>query len=305
MAHKHKKILTMSLLGVGFFLVAVISPAPARAAGSNLTNIMSPSTSWGWNAIIGWINFNTYGNITVSASQLTGYASSSVGPIALDCGTSPAPNCAGPAGNWKVWNASGTAEGNLSGWAWNDKIGWITFYWGNTSSSPASGCNAKFGYGSYCGVWVDQYGNFQGTAWSDVVGWIYFNNTGTGWNFSSSHFEVQTTWAPSSTTGVLDSATFDTGSPNGAALNSIMWQGSLNGCASCSVGFEFAVATSSSGPWNFGPTIYSGNPNTPIPISNYAAYSGYRYFRYRVILTTNTSQSISPTVTGVAVDWSP
>lgn len=304
-----KNFFFASLATGGFFLVLFFSPASAMAS-TNLTNTVSPaSTSWGWNDIVGWINFNTYANITVSATQLTGYASSSIGPISLDCGTSPAGNiCSSGNGNYKVVNASGTAVGNLSGWAWNDTIGWTTFFWGNASSSPAStstynsACNS---YPSYCGVSVDQYGNFQGAAWNDLIGWIYFNHSGTGWGFAPL-FSVATTWAPTSTKGMLDSTTFDTGVANGVAFNSITWQGSLNACASCSVGIQLAVSTSSSGPWNFGPsTPYTGNPGTIIPITNYAAYSGYRYFRYRVILTTNTSQSLSPTVNSVSVDWSP
>ena len=48
-----------------------------------------------------------------------------------------------------------------------------------------------------------------------------------------------------------------------------------------------------------------GYPDTPIQIYNYSEYVGYRYFRYRAILLTNSVQSISPQVTGVSVDWSP
>jgi len=291
----------------GFFFAFCFSPAPVMAA-TNMTNLMSPSTSWGWNSVIGWINFNTYNDVTVSANNMVGFASSSAGPISLDCGTPGI--CSSQNGNYTVQNASGTAEGNLSGWAWNDKIGWITFFWGNASSSPVS--SSTFNYackhysGPYCGVSIDSYGNFNGAAWNDLVGWIFFNHTDPygGWNFTS-NFEAQTTWAPVAETGVLDSATFDTGSPSGTELNSIMWQGSLNGCLPGSVGFKFAVATSSAGPWNFGSTVYSGNPNTPISISNYTAYSGYRYFRYETILTTNASQSCTPIVGSISVDWSP
>ena len=121
-----KKFLIISLVAGGFFLALCFSPAPAMAA-TNMTNLMSPSTSWGWNPVVGWINFNTYNDVTVSANNMVGFASSSAGPISLDCGTPGI--CSAQNGNYTVLNASGTAEGNLSGWAWNDKIGWITFFW--------------------------------------------------------------------------------------------------------------------------------------------------------------------------------
>jgi hypothetical protein len=122
-------------------------------------------------------------------------------------------------------------------------------------------------------------------------------------------------WAPTASIGMLDSTTFDTGISTGVEPNSIIWHGSLNGLLPNSVGFQFAASNSTTGPWVFtGPAgttstndIYysASGPNTPIPIYNYSAYAGNRYFRYRTILMTNTSQSISPQVTGVSVDWSP
>ena len=127
-----------------------------------------------------------------------------------------------------------------------------------------------------------------------------------------------TSWyAPAATVGTLDSTTFDTGTStgHGAELNSVIWHGSLNGLLVRRVAFQFAASNSSSGPWTFtGPLgttstsdIYvgSGNPDAPIPITNYSVYSGFRYFRYRIILKTNTGQTVSPRVSGVSVDWSP
>ena len=111
----------------GFFLVSCFSPKPAMASTNMIVSVTPASTSWGWNDLVGWINFNAYSNITVYANQMTGYASSSVGPVSLDCGTSPIGNiCA--AIPYGVTNST-TSVGILSGWAWNTQIGWIIFNW--------------------------------------------------------------------------------------------------------------------------------------------------------------------------------
>ena len=56
------------------------------------------------------------------------------------------------------------SEHNLSGWAWSENIGWISF--NNTSGG---------GTVNY-GVHIDpSTGNFSGYAWSENIGWISFN----------------------------------------------------------------------------------------------------------------------------------
>ena len=54
---------------------------------------------------------------------------------------------------------------SVSGWAWSDNIGWISF----GSSTPGSGG------GSY-GVYVKPNGDFDGYAWSSSIGWIKFGS---------------------------------------------------------------------------------------------------------------------------------
>lgn len=303
---KNKKIVTTLLVGAGFFFALCSLPLFASAS----TNISSGVTQhWAWNDAIGWINFYATGNITVSASQLTGYATSSVGYISLDCGTAPGWGCS-PA-NYKVTN---DGAGNLGGWAWSDETGWISFYWGNPTADPTSSSTRTAvctGYGLPCGVTILSDGSFHGFAWSDTIGYISFNCQELLVCLSA-QYSVISSWAPTPAIGTIDSTTFDTSS-TGAQLNSAIWHGSLNGLSPGAVGFQFAVSSSSGGPWNFtGPggtattsDVYSGNPNTPIPIYNYSAYSGFRYFRYRLVLKTDNAQSISPQVTGVSVDWSP
>ncbi len=118
-----------------------------------------------------------------------------------------------------------------------------------------------------------------------------------------------------SASGTLDSATFDTGIASGTQLNSFTWQGSTP--SNSAVDFQFAVSNSSNGPWNFegydgtANTYFSGAAGFPISlVSNttaqgYELFSGYRYFRYRVFLFSDSTYSYTPTVSGVTVNWSP
>jgi hypothetical protein len=285
----------------GFFIAFLFTPVPAALAATNINSSAAQHSAW--NDEVGWIDFYTTGNVNVISSQLQGYASSSAGAIALDCATSPSGSCAI---NYDVNN---DGAGNLSGWAWNDEVGWISFYWGNASANPTAGTTALCqSYNGYCGVTIDSTGVFHGWAWNDTVGWISFNCADT--SCGSLSFDVATAWVAQPKTGTLDSQTFDTGVAGGAQLNSITWKGNVP--SGTSVGFQIAVSANSSGPWNFvGPdgtsgTIYAGSGITGalIPLSNYASLIG-RYFRYRVILSTNTGQTATPQVTSVVVNWSP
>ncbi len=226
---------------VGGVLAALLFiPIPAALAATNINSSAAQHSAW--NDEIGWIDFYTTGTVTVTSQQLSGYANSSAGDIALDCATSPSGSCAI---NYKVIN---DGAGNLSGWAWNDTVGWISFYWGNTSANPAATTTALCqSYNGYCGVTIDSTGAFHGWAWNDTVGWISFNcaNTSCG----SSNFDVATAWVAAPKTGTLDSQTFDTGVANGAQLNSITWKG--NAPSATSVSFQIAVSNSASGQWNF------------------------------------------------------
>jgi hypothetical protein len=289
-AHMKKYLLITA--GIIFFASVGVTHAA--------TNISATSSQhWAWNDVIGWMDFYVGGtsNITVSAGTLTGNASSTVGPVSLDCHTSPVGNICSPTnGNYQVLNDGG---GNLSGWAWNDTIGWISFWCGNTG-----GCGT-----SAYRVSIDASGNFSNYAWNDAVGWISFNCNDPG-ICGTSNYLVNAAWSPTSTTGTLDSTTFDTGIAAGAQLNSVMWQGNLPG--GTTVAFQVAVANASSGPWNFtgpdgtsGTTWAGGNPGIAVPFSNYPLYTNYRYFRYRVLLTSNTNQSATPRVDDVIISWSP
>ena len=54
--------------------------------------------------------------------------------------------------------------GNLSGFAWGENIGWVSFSCNNTSSC------GTVGYG----VTIDTDGALDGYAWAENIGWINF-----------------------------------------------------------------------------------------------------------------------------------
>ena len=217
----------------------------------------------------------------------------------MDCATSRSGNICGQ-GDYRVTN---DGSGSLSQWAWNDIYGWISFDCGN----GGAGC----GQSSYR-VYVDPAtGEFHNYAWNDVIGWIAvncFDIGGQNYCDNTSNFKVKTSWTVTSTSGYLDSATYDTGVPGGAQLNSVLWHG--NQPAQTLVGFQFAASNAPAGPWDFiGP---DGTPNTYYQVSegatqrlDYNLFYNQRYFRYRAILTSDPSRTASPRIDDVIINWSP
>ncbi|MCH8741379.1 hypothetical protein IH779_00500 [Patescibacteria group bacterium] len=61
---------------------------------------------------------------------------------------------------------AGTGD-NVSGWAWSENIGWISFNSINTGGAIDYGVNVDLGTG-----------DFSGYAWSENIGWIQFNPVG-------------------------------------------------------------------------------------------------------------------------------
>jgi type II secretory pathway pseudopilin PulG len=217
----------------------------------------------------------------------------------------------------KWYFAAGTYDGtNLKGYV----TGKDSSYAASTGSGAvkASALDLNIGRNpSYAGDFVG--GTVDEVRISKVAltpSWILteYNNQSSPANFYAVGSE-QTGSSGYVATSTLDSATFDTRSPLGAQLNSVTWYGSaLNSTA---VGLQLAVSTSSSGPWTFegpsgdGTTYFTGIAGSSIPLvsniggAGYAMFSGYRYFRYRVLLFSDSTHTHTPTVTGVNVNWSP
>ncbi|MBI3045986.1 MAG: fibronectin type III domain-containing protein [Candidatus Harrisonbacteria bacterium] len=57
---------------------------------------------------------------------------------------------------------------NVSGWAWSENIGWLSFNCGNTSSCGAVSYGVSVDFGS---------GLMSGYAWSENIGWLSFNSS--------------------------------------------------------------------------------------------------------------------------------
>lgn len=296
MKRKNKTLqigVAVAVFGVVFILSLVTG---RRSLVSAATNISATSTDhWAWSDVIGWIDFFNTNTITVSSQKLTGYASSSAGDISLDCATTRNGNICSTS-NYFVSN---DGMGDLSGWGWNDTYGWISF-----------DCNNNNGCGtSNYRVLIDSSGNFSNYAWNDTVGWISFNCSNNN-SCGTSNYKVSTSWMATSTSGTLDSSTYDTGISGGAQINSIVWNGTLPSPQSNSwVGFQLADSNSSSGPWNFAGydgtanTWYTGNPGVAIK-ADYVLHNNFRYFRYRVKIVSNQAQTASPKVNDINVNWS-
>jgi hypothetical protein len=232
-----------------------------------------------------------------------------VGNIVLSCSTTPIGNtCNNPpaAGSWHVINDGGT--GNLSGWAWNDNIGWISFDCHN--EVPGSPAPAGYCATSTHQVFIEADGSFKGWAWNDLVGWISFNceNPGLG-GCGTSDYKVKTNWSPGADYGELYSSIYDTGQESGVAYNTIVWDGIQP--AGTAVKFQFASADSPVGPWVFlGPggtsqssDVYTAGPLQSMQITTANHYND-RYFRYYMRLESNEAKTLSPIVQEVTISWS-
>ena len=279
---------------------------------------------YAWDDVDGFWDFYNPQTVTISGTKVAGYASSTtnLGDLSLDCYTTRNGNIC-LTSNYGICNGKGAthntdgtcsgadATGNLSGFAWNDNIGWISFCGGLNSS----GCPGSIPYG----VTIDSNGFLNGYAWNDIVGWISFNCSNNG-SCNTSNYAVNTNWRSTSTVGYLESNTIDASSI--ATLNSITWQGSC-GLTGTNLGFQIATSSSPSGPWNYiGPSgtnadwfglpcstsLLGGTsnscpaPGTPICVTPGAFQA--RYFRYKVKLQSNLLQNSSPVVNDVILNFS-
>ena len=295
------------ILGAILILLLVTFSAPVKAVFSNI----STSSKWAWNDLAGWIDFyanDTGANVVGTEVKRWGiFDNDNNTYIALNCDSLPpgATNDCTP-----TFAVENNGSGVLSGYAWSDEYGWISFY-----------DDLPYAYG----VQIDANGDFQGFAWNDVIGWISFNcandhdaSTGGTQSVCGTYFyEVNTSWRSTDPDPVpgnyLESVTFDTGATDGFAINSIYWEGSLP--VQSTVGFQIAVATSTTftsadfvGPDGSISTVYepvtgdTGGGNAIIVHggNHHAFESGYRYFRYRVYLD---KVSSSPVVGEVNINW--
>lgn len=276
-----------------FLVLSVFIVLTASAA----TNVDS-AFRYAWNEGPGWFDFFSADSVIVATTTLQGWASSSIGALALNCDSTPNGNICSASSTWSVSN---DGSGNLSGWAWNDTIGWVSFWCGNVSSTDCSTSNYR--------VKILANRDFSNYAWNDTVGWISFNCIDPN-ICGTSNYKLKSAWGYSSATGTLISSIFDTGFADGANPNSVMWLGSQP--AGTSVTFQIASATSSApaGGWNYvGPdgssaSVYNTTgPDSPVKIDS-RWHLNHRYFRYKINLLTDASQTASPRVDDIVMNLS-
>lgn len=325
---KAAKIIFWALVGLVVLLALFLALEKAgvvRAAGTNINP--SPTSSVAWDDPSGYWDFYNTQSVTVAGTKLSGYASSTIGAISLDCATSPNGNICGTS-NYGICNGpgphnpdgtcpngdAGQSGVGLTGYAWNDEIGWISF---NCDQSSQGGTNTC-GTSNYSVQINGSNGNFSGYAWNDKDGWISFN---CGNNGNCSHpYLVNSSWRATSTYGYLTSSIFDTKQPQGVTLKSLTWEGTSP--ANTCVDFQVAGSQSTSGPWTFlGPASSTSNyygaacsaapvggigcapPDTPICVDS-SVMTGYRYYRYQARLRSNLVQSETPVVNDVILNFS-
>lgn len=265
-----------------------------------------------WNDLIGWVDFLYYGNVTVN-STMTGYASSGIQQIALDCATSPNGNICSSNGGYDFGVSKSTSDlsdGTFYGYAWNDAIGWISFNCDQTQGPNNPGLKncANDGGADYAVTLVS--GAFHGWAWNDVIGWLSFNCVESGTcPPGGSDYRLQT-GASTISEAQLTSTTFDSQRAQGAAWNTVQWLGERNGGR---VLFQLAGSDNLGGPWadsDFkGPDGTSSTYYEPLGQGIQARLSradlnNKRYIRYRIYLWSNGGMSASPVVTDVIINWS-
>ena len=278
------------IAGISLFLFPFVYRVRLAESATNIS--ASANDHWAWNDVAGWFDFYNTNSVNVTSPKITGYASTSVGYLSLDCATTPIGDICGTSN----YGISNDGVGNLSGYAWNDTYGWFSFYCGDLGVCGTS---------AYRVLINGTTGDFSNYAWNDVVGWVSFNCADLG-ICGSSNYKVNTTWRATSSVAFVESETFDTGNSSGSQLYSFLWQGSLP--VGTAVRFQFASANSSSGPWSYkGPdgtsnTYYSPNPGSSTML-DYSYFNAARFYRYKVTLVSNQAQTATPQIDDVFIQW--
>jgi len=281
----------------------IIEGLSTGGGGGSNTNI-DEINHWAWNDVTGWVDFFITGTVNVSSTKIEGYASSQIGFISFDCATTPIGNqCAGAPGGGFDWGVINDGAGNLSGYAWSDIVGWIGFCGGEgTTDCPGTASHQ---------VTIDSAtGFFHNFAWNDDIGWIAFNCEDTPDACGTADYRVETSFGVPPIVATLTSSIFDTERVDGAAFNTIMWQGNTNGGA---VKFQIASSQDLNGPWSdsdyLGPDGTSATYYQPIsggvPIAiKREFHNNHRYVRYRVFLESDITLSRTPNVDDIIINWS-
>lgn len=272
------------------------------------TNISyAPNAYWAWNDVIGWINFHDTHTVTLAPTKLKGYASSTPGDVSFDCSTARTGPTVCDSSNYKVLHDE---NGNLSGWAWNNAIGWISFCGGQATSD----CPGNISYQVEVDLGTGRFKRESSLsyAWNDAVGWISFDCL--NHDFPSCDYEYYVSiGANPPAVGILESTPYDTGATGGAKINSVSWRGALE--TNTAVYFQLAGSNSSTGPWNFvgpdgtantyyGPVLPDGTSGSG-KVLEYTLHNNERYFKYKVFMYSDTMHLKTPRIDDIMINWSP
>ncbi len=282
-------------------------------------NGIDPVYRYARNDVIGWLDFGAYNNVTFAPnSSATYYGSSSVGYIALDCATSPGGNIC----EISPFGVKENGSGILSGFGWNDTIGWISFNCDHTGDVISQNNCASQGGFDY-NVSIDQTtGFFYGWAWNDAVGWISFNcdhktdgtlqpenlnicSTSRG-GTNQSDYAVKT-GASTVSTANLVSTILDTTRAPGVSINSLTW----NGTQPVGTNVLFQIATGNDagnmpgfvGPDGTANTFYRPIAPGLLMKINKANHPDAQYLRYMIFLESDPSQTNAPTVQDIQINY--
>ena len=286
-----KRIIIISIVvGLGVSSVFATTNIDTKGVGEK----------WGWNDVFGWINMADTNTVMVNDTAIAGYASSSIGDIMFDCATTRSGNTCATA-NFKTANN----DGLLSGFAWNDVIGWIRMAGTTADNQPYQ-------------VSVEPAGDnensyFHGWAWNDVVGWITFNCNDYGAAFctSTSTYKTQTSAGAARADAEFTSNIFDINTTSGL-FNTIAWKGVQP--AGTSVKFQIATASATSTLTGSIATVFAGSiwfdvnalPASPVkltPAITGVTVENRRYVRYRAVLSTTGASGLQ--IDDIIINWSP
>jgi len=285
---------------IAFLLGCTLCVSYAYAA-TNINTQNKQDEKWGWNDVFGWIDMASTSAVYVTSSTIQGYASSSIGDIMFDCATTRIGNTCATA-NFKTAN---NGAGLLSGWAWNDIIGWISMSGTTLDGQPYQ-------------VRIDPAGDtinsyFNGWAWNDVVGWLSFNCNDYGGSFctSTSTYKTQTSAGATATSAEFTSNIFDIGTTTGL-FNTITWRGAQP--AGTSVQLQIATATSTAALMGSAATVFANSiwfdvnaaPASPVrltPLVTGVAVENRQYIRYRAALSSTGTSGLQ--IDDIIINWSP
>ncbi len=245
-------------------LVLAVVPAP------NIDVI----NHWAWNEVIGWIDFS--GSVEVNEAgapaELLGYATSNVGKIYFNCNSTDlaGTNSCPPAFAVSIGALSGGTY-PLTGYAWNDLVGWISF---------GSNTNDAVYLKQESGKWT-----FYGAAWNDLIGWITFNcadatieTAGFCTNFPN--YKVQKGGAAPTLSADFVSEIFDTQVTN-PVFNYILWRGNTTGVL-VKFDVETSVDLSAWHPLDLASLTSNADCSNPDDLCDLSGAAHERYIRYKI-----------------------